>query len=201
MFTYPGLYADYFKSLPEDVREIGRLIRSNFVHRGTLKYGNRFTNKDLKFGDMTQMPWYRQPEDDNLPTTVAMIAELFRRDSRGLVLDRQVSDKLVLTCRYVAIMLAAILKTKGIPSRVRSGFAGYWPWSKKSGDHWITEYWSEKESRWVAVDADGSLHEVGFDLMICLRENLIMQQMHGSKCEKVEYQKSIFTTKEGILDW
>jgi len=164
MFTYPGLYADYFKSLPDNVREIGKLLRTNMVHRSTLKMGNGFTNKDLKFGDMEEMPWYRQPEDDNLPTTVAMVAELFRRDSRGLVLDRKVPDKLVLTCRYLAIMLVSILKTKGIPARVRSGFAGYWPWAKKAGDHWIVEYWKREENRWVVVDVDGSFHEVGFDL-------------------------------------
>lgn len=164
MFTYPGLYEDYLKSLPDDIREIGKLIRTNLIHRTTLTFGNKFTNKDLKFGDMREMPWYRQAEDDNLPTTAAMIAELFRRDQRGLILDRKVSDKLVLTCRYVAILMASILKSKGIPARVRSGFAGYWPWAKKSGDHWISEYWNTDEKRWIAIDVDGSFHNVGFDL-------------------------------------
>lgn len=164
MFTYPGLYENYFKSLPDDVRKIGHLLRWSFVHRTTLDSGNKFTNKDMKFGDMTKMPWYRQAEDDNLVTATAIIAELFRRDPKGLTLKRKVEDKVVLTCRYLCILMASILKAKGIPTRVRSGFAGYWPWAKVSGDHWINQYWDKKENRWVTMDVDGSFHNTGFDM-------------------------------------
>ena len=164
MFTYPGPYLDHFKSLPDDIREIGHLLRWSFVHRTTLDWGNTKTNFDLKFGDMTRIPWYRQAEDDNLVTAVAIIAELFRRDSKGLTLERKVEDKVVLTCRHIAILMASILKTKGIPARVRSGFAEYWPWAKVSSDHWINQYWNKKENRWVTIDVDGSFHNTGFDM-------------------------------------
>ena len=164
LFTYPGLYADYFKSLPDDIREIGRLLRWSFIHRTTLDSGNTWTNKDMKFGDMKKVSWYRQAEDDNLVTTAAIIAELFRRDSRGLTHERKVEDKVVLTCRYIAILMASILKSKNIPARVRSGFAGYWPWAKTSSDHWTNQYWNKKEDRWVTIDVDGSFHDTGFDM-------------------------------------
>lgn len=163
-FTYPGLYEDYFKSLPGDIREIGRILRWSIIHRTTLDAGNTWTNADLKFGDMTKVPWHRQAEDDNLVTTTSIIAELFRRDPKGLTLNRKVEDKVVLTCRHLTILFASILKSKGIPARVRSGFAGYWPFSKVSSDHWVNQYWSKKENRWVTIDIDGSLHETGFDM-------------------------------------
>lgn len=164
LFTYPGLYEAYLQSLPDDVRTIGLLIRKNVIHRTTLAAGNTGTNADLKYGDMTKVPWWRQSEDDNLATSAAMLAELFRRDSRGLTMDRKVEDKLVLTCRYVAILMAAILKAKGIPARVRSGFADYFEGEKIAWDHWVTQYWNGKETRWVTVDVDGSFHRTGFDL-------------------------------------
>lgn len=164
MFTFPGLYENYFKSLSDDVKKIGHLLRWSFIHRTTLASGNIWTNKDMKFGDMTKVPWYRQPEDDNLVTAVSMIAELFRRDPEGLTLERKVEDKLVLTCRHVCVLMASILKAKGIPVRVRSGFAGYWPWAKESGDHWINQYWNKKENRWISIDVDGSFHNTGFDM-------------------------------------
>lgn len=164
LFTYPGLYEDYLKSLPDDVRELGELLRTNFIHRTTLEAGNVGTNADLKYGDMTKMPWWRQAEDDNLATTAAMLAEFFRRDERGLTPERKVEDKLVLTCRYVAILMASILKAKGIPARVRSGFASYFEGAKDSWDHWITQYWKESEQRWVTIDVDGSWHRAGFDM-------------------------------------
>lgn len=164
LFSYPGIYEDYLKSLPDDVRELGLLIRMNFIHRTTLAAGNKGTNADLKYGDMTKMPWWRQAEDDNLATTAAMLAELFRRDPRGLTMDRKVEDKLVLTCRYVSIVMASILKAKGVPARVRSGFAGYFEGAMVAWDHWITQYWDASKERWVTIDVDASHHKTGFDM-------------------------------------
>lgn len=162
-FTNPGLYKDLLRELPDDVREIGRLVRQNFVHRTTLAWGNTKSNSDLRFGDMNEMPWWRQPEDDNLTTAVAMLAELYRRDERGLTPDRKVNDKLVLTCRYDSILMASILKSKGIPARVRSGFAPYFI-ANNSIDHWINQYWDDTQQRWITIDADGSIsHNGDFD--------------------------------------
>jgi len=160
-YTYPGLYQEKLKNdLPDDISEIGLLVRKNFIHRTTLTAGNVGTNTDLKFGDMTKVPWYRQPEDDILVTAAAMLAELYRRDKRGFVNDREPKDKLVLTCRFVAIMMASILKSKGIPARVRSGNASYFDMGELgnvSTDHWINQYWSEQENCWITIDVDGSL--------------------------------------------
>lgn len=162
-FTNPGLYKDLLLELPDDIREIGKLVRQNFVHRTTLAWGNTKSNTDLRFGDMNEMPWWRQPEDDNLTTAAAMLAELYRRDDRGLIADRKVKDKLVLTCRYDSILVASIFKSKGIPARVRSGFAPYFI-ANKSIDHWINQYWDDEQHRWVTIDIDGSIsHNGDFD--------------------------------------
>ena len=161
-YTDLGLYKnDLLKTLPDDVREIGLLVRKQLIHRMTLKNGNTGSNTDLRYGDMTKVPWFRQPEDDVFPTAVSMIAELYRRDPRGLTLERNVEDKLILTCRSTSVLMASLLKLKGIPSRVRSGFAPYFnvvglP-GGKSDDHWINQYWDEKQSRWITIDVDGSI--------------------------------------------
>ena len=164
LFTYPGLYEKYLKSLSDDIREIGHLLRWSVIHRTTLDWGNTGTNSDLKFGDMTKVPWYRQAEDDSLATVTAILAELFRRDPKGITHERKIEDKVILTCRHIAILMASILKAKGIPTRIRSGFAGYWPWSKVNSDHWINQYWNKEENRWITIDIDGSFHNVGFDM-------------------------------------
>ncbi|MFA6081854.1 MAG: transglutaminase domain-containing protein [Patescibacteria group bacterium] len=161
LFTNPGLYKNILQhDLPDNIQEIGSLVRKNIIHRTTLEAGNVGTNYDLKFGDMKQVPWYRQPEDDNLPTTPAMLAELYRRDARGLTPNRKVEDKLILTCRFVSILTASILKSKGIPARVRSGNAPYFDMGSLgdvSTDHWINQYWKKDDNRWVTIDVDGSL--------------------------------------------
>jgi hypothetical protein len=161
IYTNPGLYGDKLKNdLPDNIREIGLIVRKNLIHRSTLMEGNVGTNADLRFGDMTKVPWYRQPEDDILVTASAMLAELYRRDGRGLIQDRKPEDKIVVTCRFTAILIASILKSKGISTRVRSGNAPYFDMGKLghvSADHWINQHWNEKEKRWVTIDVDGSL--------------------------------------------
>jgi hypothetical protein len=167
LYTNPGAYRDMLvTNLPDDIREIGHLVRLNVIHRTMLAAGNTGINADLKFGDMTKVPWWRQPEDDVLVTAAAMLAELYRRDHRGIVADRSVENKIVVTCRYVAILMASILKSKGIPTRVRSGNAAYFDMGELgnvSADHWINQYWHEEEGRWVTIDADGSAEISRFD--------------------------------------
>jgi hypothetical protein len=153
-YTDPGLYRDRLRALPDDIRELGLMVRKSIIHRTTLAQGNTGTNADKRFGDMANVPWWRQPEDDVLPTAGAMLVELYRRDPRGFTLDRPEPARLVLTCRYVAILMATILKSKGIPARVRSGHGGYFG-MPTSDDHWITQYWGD--GRWVTIDVDGSL--------------------------------------------
>ena len=114
---------------------------------------------------MTKFPWYRlRCEDDVLLTAAAMTAELFRLDERGFAMDRAVENKIVVTCRYVSVLMSAILKAKGIPCRCRSGFAPYFH-DSQSVDHWINQYWNERENRWISFDADGffDANVLGFD--------------------------------------
>lgn len=166
-YTYPGLYLQSLQNLPNEITQIGKLVRSQTIHRVTLKNGNTGSNTDLRYGNMTKLPWYRQPEDDNFVTAAAIIAELYRRDSRGFPTDRTDENKLVLTCRHVSILIASILKSKGIPARVRSGFAPYFVVQGmpigKSDDHWINQYWDRKQNRWVTIDVDGSLEDLKFN--------------------------------------
>lgn len=161
-FTNPGPYQSFFRELPDDIRSLGDVINHQIIHRVTLKEGNTNANKDKRYGDMNEFPWHRLVcDDDILPNVVSMVAELLRLDSRGFQLDRKVENKIVVTCRYNAILMASILKSKGIPCRVRAGFAPYF--SEISGDHWINQYWNETLHAWVTFDSDGFLDFLPFD--------------------------------------
>ncbi len=163
-FTYAGPYKEYFQSLPDDPRELGNLISHQIIHRVTLREGNANANADLRYGDMNEYPWYRSRcEDDMFLTAPAIAAELFRLDPRGFVPDRRVENKLVLTCRYVSVLVSAIYKAKGIPCRSRAGFAPYFQ-PGVSMDHWINQVWNEKENRWQTMDADGFYDEAAMGL-------------------------------------
>lgn len=154
-FTYPGLYADYFRSLPDNPRDLSILLSQNILHRVTLAQGNHYANADLRYGDLSRWPWHRSPcQDDIYLTAPAIAAGLFRLDPRGLVPDRAVENKLVLTCRFVSVLVSSIYKAKGVPCRSRAGFAPYFQ-PGASMDHWINQIWLEDENRWLTFDADG----------------------------------------------
>lgn len=154
-FTNPGLYGDVFRALPDEPKALGDLISHQIIHRVTLAEGNTNANGDLRYGDLTRWPWYRHPcEDDIYLTAPAIAAELFRLDGRGFVPDRAVEHKLVLTCRFVSVLVSSIYKAKGIPCRSRAGFAPYFQ-PGRTMDHWVNQLWLEEEGRWLTFDADG----------------------------------------------
>ena len=140
-----------------------------------------FDNPDIRkpekcfWGDMTKVPVTRLDyEDDLFPTAISMISELLRKDS-NYSKDRNAEDKIHVTCRGEAILLAATLKAKGYSARVRSDFAPYIKYDGVAYDHWITEYFDDKKNRWVLVDADEHCpdHDMGFDLNDIPRDKFI----------------------------
>src|SRR5579884_4279574 len=162
-FSYPGLYQDcLLRDLPDDIAQTGRLVKQQVIHSLVLNLARQGIHHNPAYGNISEVPWYRQSEDAYFPTVAAMLAELYHRDPRGFVPDRAQEHKLIITCRYVALLMAAILKSRGIPARVRVGYAPYIP-APRIVDHWITQYWDAAASRWVTIDADTSLEQRPFD--------------------------------------
>lgn len=154
LYTDLGLYKDFCKTLTDDINELCILQRKQIIHP------NAFDNHDIRksvdeiYGDMTKVPITRLDyEDDLFPTAISMISELLRKDNNYNT-ERKAENKIHVTCRGQAILLASILKAKGYSARVRSGFAPYIKYDGVAYDHWITEYYDESKKRWVLVDAD-----------------------------------------------
>lgn len=166
-FTDLGYYKEFARGLPEEIEELCFLQRMQIIHPVVfIKDKDVRRKKESFWGDMTKVEQTRLLfEDDILPTAQGILAELLRRDCRYSA-GRQAKDKVHVTCRGQAILLAGILKAKGIPARARSGFAEYIACDGIYRDHWITEYFDGKETRWKLADADMHCpdHEVGFDL-------------------------------------
>jgi hypothetical protein len=79
VYTCAGSYKEYFKNLPDDIPELGRLICSQVIHRVTLREGNANANASLAYGDMTKFPWsHMRCEDDMLQTAAAMSEDDFK---------------------------------------------------------------------------------------------------------------------------
>jgi hypothetical protein len=140
LFTDPGEYEYMYKKLPDSLPELCSLIQSQFIH----------PHAQLpKYSEL--IPKERWNEYLRYPTVKSILEGLLFYDSSGLIKEREPENRLVLTCREYSILLASILKYRGIPARVRYGHATYLiPGFHAS--HVICEVWNGKDQRWMLVD-------------------------------------------------
>lgn len=155
-YTYLGPYADFARSLPDDIEQLCVLQRMQTIHSSVF-----FTDKNIKndanniIGDMTKIPIDRfNNEEDIYQTALSIFSELLRRDENYSI-KREARKKIHIVCRGNALMLTSTLKAKGIPARVRVGFAKYHYNDGKCDDQWNTEYYDIKQNRWIMVDSSG----------------------------------------------
>ena len=139
-FTDPGEYEYLYENLPDSLQALCSLIKSQFIH----PYAELPKYRD-------QIPKERWDESIKYPTVKSVLEGLISYDSSGFVKDRKPEDRLVLGCRHNAILLASILKYRGIPARVRCGHVTYLI-PDFHASHTICEVWNEKDKRWMLVD-------------------------------------------------
>lgn len=139
-FTDPGEYAYLYKNLPASLDDLCNIIRSQFIH----PYAELPRYREL-------IPKERGDESVKYPNVQSILKGLLSHDSSGIMKNREIEDRLILGCRHNAIVLASILKYRGIPARIRTGHVTY----LRPGfhlSHTICEVWNEKDSRWMLVD-------------------------------------------------
>ncbi len=83
----------------------------------------------------------------------ALVRELLALDPAPVTVPRAPGKRVVGTCRHFAVLSCAMLRHRGIASRVRCGFATYFQ-PGQGLDHWITEYWDDAATRWMRVDSE-----------------------------------------------
>lgn len=87
-----------------------------------------------------------RPAADLVRTALAL-------DPAPLGVPREPKKRVIGTCRHFAVLSCALLRYRGIPSRVRCGFATYFQ-PGQTLDHWITEYWDGEQCRWIRIDSE-----------------------------------------------
>ncbi len=142
-YTNPGKYDYLFEKLSDSLQDLCELIKCQFIHPVDLE-----PYKNL-------IPENRHYEDRKFPSAEKLLAGLLALDTNGLSFERKPENRLVVTCRYHSILFASILKSRGIPVRLRYGFAPYLaPGTDLHISHAICEVWNEKTKRWMYVDPD-----------------------------------------------
>lgn len=172
-YTDPGEYAYLYKNLPDSLPELCHLIRSQFIH----PYAELPKYRDI-------IPKERWDESVNYPTVQSILEGLVTYNSSGLTNDRKPEDRLILGCRENAILLASILKYRGIPARVRSGHVTY----LRPGfhlSHTICEVWNEHKNRWMLVDP--SMVKIDFSREQFDFSNELWLKLHNKEINPDQY--------------
>jgi hypothetical protein len=139
-YTNPGEYEYLYKNLPDSLTELCQLVRSQFMH---------IVAEYPSYKD--KMPSDKRYDINKYTTAKSILEGLQNYDSTCLTLNRKPEDRLVLGCQNYALLLASILKYKGIPARVRYGHATYLT-PDFHASHVICEVWNTSEKRWMLVD-------------------------------------------------
>lgn len=141
LITNPRQYKSLFDALPHDVTQLVPIVQGLLLHLlWARSYG-------------VTVPAERRPEI-YLRTVPEMVGRIMTLDERPLALARPYNKRLVSICRDFATVLVTMLRHKGVPARLRIGFAGYFPSQELPfWDHRIAEYWDEKQAHWIMVDS------------------------------------------------
>jgi hypothetical protein len=98
------------------------------------------------------LPERRFQENQIRPVT-ELLRRLLAMDPAPLTTPRDPANRVIGTCRHFAVVSCALLRRAGFAARVRCGFATYFQ-PGQALDHWITEFWSDDQARWVRLDSE-----------------------------------------------
>ena len=139
-FTDPGPYAYLYDDLPGRPDELAGIIHGLLLHKLVANYYK------VTLGRV-------QRAEQFLRTVEQRLAKLMEVDPAPLITPREPHQRQVGMCRDFALLHVSMLRHKGIPARMRVGFAKYLdPKGPLIIDHWIAEYWNADQSRWVLTD-------------------------------------------------
>jgi hypothetical protein len=137
--TSPGEHAWLLDDLPGDVKSLCQVVQGLLIHVfWAERYGVKLSME--RAGEV------------QLRSVARSLVRILELDPRPLVDPRQPADRLVGNCRHFSVMLAAMLRHRGVPARARCGFGCYFL-PDHYEDHWVCEYWNAAQQRWVLVDA------------------------------------------------
>ncbi|MDX2216060.1 MAG: hypothetical protein SFY66_22535 [Oculatellaceae cyanobacterium bins.114] len=88
-----------------------------------------------------------------------LIQHIHQLDNQPLSVTRPATKRAIVDSRNFALLLTTVLRQRGIPARVRCGFATYLQHTHYQ-DYWICEYWSDAQRRWMMEDVTLQLHDI-----------------------------------------
>lgn len=143
----PGAQAAFLRTLPADPAALPDVLERFVIHHAIAR----------RIG---HSPTAEAEADRDLRRVERLLAVAAERDDRPLTEKRPIERYLYGTCHDFALLAVAALRERGVPARLRAGFASYFNEGRWE-DHWICEHWTG--GRWAVMDAQlGPIARDGF---------------------------------------
>lgn len=185
--TDAGGRAALLDGLPQDVDGLARIVQGLLIHQHIAPAYGISLSAD-------------QHAQAHLRGVEQMLDCIVRQDSRPLPQARPPAERVVGVCRHFTLLHVAMLRRQGIAARARCGFAAYFE-NGRFVDHWVTEYWHDRQGRWILVDAQldrrqRELFGIAFDPLDVPREQFLVAGDAWRLCRAGKADPGTF----GILD-
>ena len=141
VLTDPGALAARYDELPEDVPGLARSIQGLLVPPWVVPW-HGLRPEEVEF---------LGPLGFGVRPIAELLARVTARDGAPLAEARPPRRRLAANCRNFGTLLVSMLRQRGIPARLRIGFAGYLNPTLRY-DHRIAEHWDAARQRWVLSD-------------------------------------------------
>ena len=135
--TDPGNYAYLYEDLPEDPIALAKVVQGICIHEAF------FSSRGIK-------PSGKQKGYEN-HRVEELLRKIHQLNQKPLTKERSSDEKLAVICSNYAALYCSMLRFKGIPCRVRSGYSSYF-FPGKYDNHYVCEYWNAAEERWIMTD-------------------------------------------------
>lgn len=163
--TDPGPYKALYDTLPDDLYSLRNVIQGIYLHyRAGPQMGFPISEERIVQADNRRME--------------AILASVIAQEDKPLTVERPPEKRTVGCCRDASLLLCSFLRHKGIPARIRYGFAPYIKFAPDFAvDHVVTEYW--EDGRWKMADMDlpeGAVKHFGieFDMFDIPRDRFLV---------------------------
>lgn len=187
LLTDLSMYHAHLADLPNSIADLCRIIQGLLVHvfwRG------------LEASPLTED---RQRALQTRPAA-AKLAAILALDDRPLTVARPPERRLAATSRDYSLLLVALLRHQSIPARVRCGFATFFA-PHRYEEHWMVEYWSDDDDRWVLVDPQMDDTQrialsVSFDPLNVPRSRFLSSGAAWQRCRSGSLDPALFGSLE-----
>ena len=137
--TKAGRHKRALAELPDDIGTLARIVQGLAVHQYMADaYGFKVPEK--------------RTAESHIRAADKILDRILELDDRPLSVLRPVEKRVVGVCHHFALLMATMLRAKGIPARYRCGFGAYFN-APHFEDHVICEYRNATEAHWVLVDS------------------------------------------------